>query len=82
MAKAWKYGALLARAKDAQSGDESIHIRLKANAWAIEEIEQIKTKTMRKCLRELKALNDRQKWLADQLEEDLLEIEKDALQHD
>ena len=80
MAKAWKYSALLKRAKDIHSEDEGIRFKLKASAWAIEEIEQLKTKTVRQCFYRLKVLNDRQKWLAHQLEEDLLEIEKDALQ--
>ncbi len=73
MANTWKYDALLVRAKNAHCEDESMHIRLKANAWAIEEIEQLRTK----CLRELKELSNLQKWLADQLEEDLLAIEKE-----
>lgn len=79
MAKAWKYSALLKRAKDIHSEDEGIRFKLKASAWAIEEIEQLKTKTVHQCSYRLKVLNDRQKWLAHQLEEDLLEIEKDAL---
>lgn len=77
MAKTREYSALIARAKKVHSEDESIHIRLKALAWAIEDIQRSRTKMIRKCLRELKTLNDLQKWLADQLEEDLLAIEKE-----
>jgi ribosomal protein S3AE len=77
MAKTREYSDLLVRAKNVHSEDESIHIRLKALAWAIEDIQRSRTKLIRKCLRELKALNDLQKWLADQLEEDLLAIEKE-----
>lgn len=73
MANTWNYDDLLVHAKNAHCEDENIRIRLKANAWAIEEIEQLRTK----CLRELKELSDLQKWLADQLEEDLLAIEKE-----
>ncbi len=75
-AKARKYAALLVRAKEAHSKDESLHMRLKAIAWAIEDIEQLRLKTIHKCMRTLKVLNRRQKWLANQLEEDLMAIEK------
>lgn len=65
-----------------ETEDKNRYIRLQANARAIEEIEKIKTEIIHAHLRTLGTLVDMQRGLADQIEEDLLAIDKEEGNHE
>ena len=77
MEKKWIYDDLQRKVSDthnAEDKDRRIKNRLQTNFEAIEEIERTKTKIKSAHMRLINELNERQKWLARAVEEDLRTI--------
>ena len=77
MEKKWIYDDLHRKVSDthnAEDKDRRIKNRLQTNFEAIEEIERTKTKIKSAHMRLINELNERQKWLARAVEEDLRTI--------
>lgn len=72
-----RYSDWLVRAYNVHSKDEARQTRLTLSAAAIEELEKIKTNLIHEHLRQLDELSKMQKGLADQIEQDLMEVEKE-----
>lgn len=82
MGKKWIYDDLqrkVSGAHNAEDKDRRIKNRLQTNFEAIEEIERTKTKIKNAHRRLINELNERQKWLARAVEEDLRTIAGESI---